>query len=199
MKRKKRRQEIKRSTIFDKQMDSKEQLAIHLAGLATGRKSADAKCMPNSFEKTFAHVVIGRKEDAMKEKTPAKHVSDSSKSRDSVKADVMLDAAESLKERETTGETEHSNTTKSFDLANDTTTENSNIIEGQEEIKSPTAIDGQCLALGQSAMKDGQFQKAEGSKNDATCSSEIPSQLRPDKAKLNRSLVAEYGTSSDDE
>ena len=199
VKRKKRMQAIKRSTIFEKQVDSKEQLAMHLAGLATRRNSTNVKRMPNSFEKTFTNVVIGRKGDAMKERTPATHVNDSNKNKDSVEAHVRLDATESFGEQSKKGEPGHSNITKSFDLANDTIAENSNIIEDQEEVKGPTISDGQCLALGQFVMKDGNSQEAEGSNNEITSASEIPFQLSYNKAKLNSSLVAEYGTSSDDE
>jgi len=199
VKRKKRMQAIKRSTIFEKQVDSKEQLAMHLAGLAARRSSTNVKRMPNSFEKTLTNVVIGRKGGAMKERIPATHVNDSNKNKDSVEEHVRLDATESFGEQSKKGEPGHSNITKSFDLANDTIAEKSNIIEDQEEVKGPTITDGQCLALGQFVMKDGNSQEAEGSNNEITSASEIPFQLSYNKAKLNSSLVAEYGTSSDDE
>lgn len=63
LRRKRRQQDIKHSSIFEKQTDSKAKLAVHLVGMAKKRHSTIGNIGSNSFEKIETNAIVGKKKE----------------------------------------------------------------------------------------------------------------------------------------
>lgn len=79
IKRRKRKQEIKQSTIFKKQEDSKEKLARHLAGLAKANNRVSATMTSVFSDGSSPNVLIGRKGNSQKKNTEQKSIAPENK------------------------------------------------------------------------------------------------------------------------
>ena len=201
MKRKKIRQDIKHSSIFEKQADSKEKLAMHLAGLAKRKGNVAASFKTSTFESRTAKVLIGKK------------IGDEKNRESNGMPKVCLESEKFDDRIAESGEEDGEKTTKSKlqehvkitgQLGQSEVLDHSKVIDqieviGQASDKGQNASRKQLAVTGQMAERE----YLEGNDNslDEISISQSKKQLISDTditSSCWNSLVAEYGSSSEE-
>ena len=207
VKRKKTRQAIKRSAIFEKHADSKETLAKHLAGLANRKKNIVTNIKSDYFESKTANVVIGRKKGTETDRLSSRNSDDVLDSRmirgiTSDSRDYETNSIESNEETRKAMAVETVSLTKGLDSTNQLSVIHTANVGTQMGVKSPVSIQDQSLVKRQ---EDGAneviLKEAKESSRDVISSCKAPEELNSKGiviANSNNPLVAEYGGSSDE-
>ena len=210
VKRKKARQEIKRSAIFQKQADSKEKLAMHLAGLANRKKNIVTDIKSNYFKSTTTNVVIGRKNSTERERLSSGDSDDvldsrviKGKSSDYTSRDYKQKSIESQEETRQAKTVGIINVAKVLDSTNEllVTNEPGNV-GAPMEVKSPGSVQDQSVdKRGKDDTNEVFLEEANRSNSDVFSSCKAPEKSNYKRIVItnsNNSLVAEYGSSSDE-
>ena len=147
IKRKIARQEIKHSAIFEKKINSKEKLALHLAGLARRKRNPSTNITANFLQPAKANVIIERKTGSDNEKAFIRNSVDVLDSRrtigeidDATSVDYEHNSIDSGEESGLAKESGSLEVTRPFHPSSEQDVNNPGNAGGQRDLKDPTSV-----------------------------------------------------------